>query len=282
MANISINSNLNTEKTNITVKDDEISDFILDFEVKYCRELSLARNINDLYMQIGITLRYMGFSEYSFSRLSATSEIPAPLVTMPLEMSSIYFTDAHYECDPVIEYVLANVDPIYLSDIKKVIESLPYDTEIIKRNKEMFALLKAYGYYDFYFIPVKASNGNGTVTLSVATKSDDLIMFRNQVEKNKSQLMALARAIDFVGTKKFPEFFLSDLENKQIVINPNPLQLLQIMVQQDVKLIDAAKVMDVSRHAANRWIKCIKDDLKVNTTARAIYLLLKAGLIKEK
>ena len=145
----------------------------------------------------------------------------------------------------------------------------------------MFALLKAFSYYDFFYIPIGKSGENGKVTLAVATKSTDTSEFHALIDRMKPQLMALTRAIDFVGAKKFPEFFLGDLENKQIMVNPNLLQLLQIMVQQDIKLIDAAKVMNVNRHAANRWIKCIKDDLKVNTTARAICLLLKAGLIKE-
>jgi len=54
------------------------------------------------------------------------------------------------------------------------------------------------------------------------------------------------------------------------------------MVQNDLKLFDAAEKMKVSRYTANRWMRCIKDDLEVNTTARAIYLTIKAGLIDEK
>jgi predicted DNA-binding protein (UPF0251 family) len=54
------------------------------------------------------------------------------------------------------------------------------------------------------------------------------------------------------------------------------------MVQEDVKLFEAAKRMNVSRHTANRWMKCIRNDLQVDTTARAIYLALKAGLIDER
>jgi len=279
---ISINSNLNSRGTDIIEGYGKTSVTISEFEVKYCQELSLARDINQFYMHIGITLRYMGFSEYSFSRLSAKSEIPVPLFTMPLEMNNIYFADAHFECDPVIQYVLANDKPIFLSDIKNSIESLAYDTEITKRNKEMFALLKAYGYNDFYFIPVKASNDNGTVMLAVATKSHDLLMFRNLVKKMKSQLTALVKAIDFVGTKKFPAFFLSELEGNHYLINPERLELLQIMVRDDLKLIDAAKRLNVSRDIANRWIKSIKRRLQVDTTARAIYLAVKAGLIDEK
>lgn len=280
--NISMKSEMSSERTNPTVKYDENVISIPAFETKYCRELSLARNINDFYMHIGITLRYMGFSEYSFSRLSATAEIPVPLVTMPIEMNNIYFTDAHFECDPVIQYVLANDAPIFLSDIKSSIASHPYETELIKRNKEMFALLSSYSYYDFYFIPIGASNGEGTVMLAVATKSRDINQFHHLVESLKFRLLALTRAIDFVGTKKFPAFFLSKGESKKILIDSGPLELLRVMVQEDVKLFEAAKRMNVSRHTANRWMKCIRNDLQASTTARAIYLALKAGLIDEK
>lgn len=252
------------------------------YESNYYNNLMMARNIEQFYNHIGQCLRFMGFSEYSFSRLSARSEILDPLFTMPMGMNNAYFSENLHEHDPVIQYVLCNDKPIFLSDIQRSIESLPYETETTRHNKEMFALLNAYGYTDFYYIPIGKCGRDGKVTLAVATKSPDVDEFHNLVEKVKLQLIALARAIGFTGTKKFPEFFLGDLENKQILINPNFLQLLQIMLQQDMKLVNAAKVMNVSRHTANRWIKCIKDDLRVNTTARAIYLLLKAGLIKEK
>lgn len=263
---------------NNLISPSQSSDSISKFELKYSKELGMCRTIDEFYNHIGQCLRFMGFSEYSFSRLSATPDIFFPLFTMPLEMNHIYFTEEYYESDPMIQYLLWNDKPIFLSDIKKQIEGISYETEELQCNKKLFTLLDSYGYTDFYYIPIGDSRENSKVTLAVATKSPDIKEFHTFIDRMKPQLMALTEAINFVGAKKYSDIFGPAISAEE-PIDLDAFELFEIMVRKDLKLIDAAKEMNISRHAANRKIKYIKDTLKVKTALKAFSVADKRELI---
>jgi len=143
----------------------------------------------------------------------------------------------------------------------------------------MFAHLDSFGYHDLYIIPCGIPDKEGRLVLTVATKDQNIEDFRDLISKKSSHLQSLVMAIEFVSTKKFPEILVNQKE--EFRIDSDFLQLLRIMVQEDLKLFDAAKKMNISRHTANRWIKSANTAFRVGTTARVIYLALKAGLVDE-
>lgn len=253
----------------------------LGFESKYSKELSMSRNIDQFYSHIGLLLRYMGLSEYSFSRVSLTQDIITPLFIMPLAMYDIYFSKEYYKVDPITQYILANDKPIFLSEIQHCLSFTPYETAESKIYKEIFALLKSYDYTEFFYIPFGHMVEKSKFTLAIATKSPDLSEFHTIIEKVKPQLIALTRSIQHVEETRYPGLMPPTDKMKKINLNPDHLELLQIMVRDDLTLVNAAERLNISRDIANRRIKSIKHNLCVNTIAKVIWRVVKAGLIKD-
>ena len=252
------------------------------FQIKFYKELSISRSFDDFSTRIKKVLEDLGFGEYAFSRTSATGEIPRPIITMPDAMNDVYFREGFYEHDLALQCAMNDNGPIFHSVIEDYINDVPFVTDAIMQNREIFKLLKSYGYIDFYFIPLGAHNGNGRVLLSVATKDKSVAQFRAHVESCKDTLHLLAQAIDYVGTRKFPNFFLCEKESQKIIITPKPLNLLNILAQNDLTLTQTADKLSISIHTADKHISAVKRALGASTIHGAIYKAIKAGLIDGK
>jgi len=250
------------------------------FQIKFYKELSIFRSFDEFSTRIKKILEDLGFGEYAFSRTSATGEIPRPIITMPNAMNDVYFREGFYEHDLSLQCAMNDNGPIFHSVIEDYINEVPFVTDAITQNKEIFKLLKSFGYVDFYFIPIGAHNGNGRVLLSVATKQENVAQFRARVESCKDTLLQLAQAIDYVGTRKFPNFFLSENESQKIIITPKPLILLNILAQDDLTLAQTADKLSISIHTADKHISAVKKALGASTIQGAIYKAIKAGLIE--
>jgi len=102
------------------------------------------------------------------------------------------------------------------------------------------------------------------------------------VEVCKDPLHILAQAIDYVGTRKFPDFFLCEHECQKIVITPKPLVLLNMLAQEDLTLLQTADKLSISIHTADKHISAVKKALGASTIHGAIYKAIKVGLIDGK
>ena len=252
------------------------------FQISFYKELSISRSFDEFSTKIKKILEALGFGEYAFSRTSATGEIPRPIITMPDDMNDIYFREGFYEHDLSLQCAMNDNGPIFHSVIEDYVNDVPFVTDTITQNREIFKLLKSFGYSDFYFIPLGAHNGNGRVLLSVATKDKSVIQFRAHVENCKDALHLLAQAIDYVGTRKFPDFFLCEHECQKIVITPKPLVLLNMLAQEDLTLLQTADKLSISIHTADKHISAVKKALGASTIHGAIYKAIKVGLIDGK
>lgn len=252
------------------------------FKIRFYKVLSISRNFDEFSTKIKKILEDLGFGEYAFTRTSVTGEIPRPIITMPDAMNDIYFREGFYEHDLTLQCAMSDNGPIFHSVIEEYVNKVPFVTDAIKQNREIFKLLKSFGYIDFYFIPLGAHNGNGRVLLSVATRDESAVNFRTRVENCKETLHLLAEAIDYVGTRKFPSFFLCESDNKDIIITPKPLILLNILAQEDLTLRQTANKLCISIHTADKHISAVKKALGAHTIHGAIYKAIKAGLIDGK
>jgi DNA-binding NarL/FixJ family response regulator len=104
--------------------------------------------------------------------------------------------------------------------------------------------------------------------------------FQRQIAKHEQDLNQLAQAIDYVGTRKFPESFLNSKENSQITVTPKPLQLLNTLAKDNITLKNAASQLSISLDTANKHIANIKRALGANTQAAAVYRAIKEELIE--
>jgi len=253
------------------------------WEHKYRQEFSRAYNLNSFCLHIGQSLRFMGFDEYSLYYLENNRRpFISIFTTMAEDDINAYFGDSQWQYDPIRDYVIKEKGGILLSTIKQYYDECPFQMESLCCAQVMLAHLESFGYRDLYIIPRRDPGSESCLVLTVATKDQNIEGFHRLVSENGSRLQSLVTAIEYVGIGKFPDIFRDQNERNQIQIGSNSLELLRIMVRDDLKLIDAAKQMNVSRDIANRWIKSVKNALNADTTARAIYLATKTGLIEEK
>ena len=286
------NGNDNSDKIEIGLKKNNVGSSGSTWEHKYQQELSRAYNLNSFCLHIGQSLRFMGFDEYSLYYLEDNSKpFVSIFTTMAEDEINVYFGEALWKHDPIRGYAIKEQGGILLSTIKNYIEKCPFQLESFWRAQMMFAHLESFGYHDLYILPFRNPNCEGCLILTVGTKDRNIDIFHRLISKNSARLQSLVTAIEYVSTKKFPNFLLDEKEDKESRVDPGPLglipdldslKLLRVMVQEDLKLFDAAKRIKISRHTANRWIKSAKSAFRVGTTARVIYLALKAGLIEEK
>lgn len=257
-------------------QEEQISN-VADFQV--LRNLSASKDIMDFMKRISKIILQLGFKDYAFSRIDKPAELEIPILTSPKELLSLYNAEQLYVNDITLEYVANNNEPIFQSVLHDHINKTPYLTESVRINQQISRLLKSFGFYDFYFIPCCAHNGGGKVVLSISTKDMDPTEFRKRIEKAKPVLRQIAEAIDFIGTRRFPDFFLGDGESRNIVITPRPLELLTVLAQEDMSLNEAAEFLNRSIYTVNQQIAVARKAFGVDTNHGAVFQAIREGLI---
>lgn len=249
-------------------------------EINFFWELARAKDIDNFNQRILSIIDRLGFTDFAFGRLNTLGTQTGSLHTTQQEFLKIYESEEFNEYNIVVKHGHVATTPIFSSTVEQYINNSPFETEVFRRNHALIRLCKCYGYYDFYNIPIKAFNGNGNVMLSVSTKKMESPSFQRQVGRYEQDLSELAQAIDYVGTRKFPESFLNSKENSDITITPKPLQLLNTLAKDNITLKSAATQLGISLDTANKHIANIKHALGANTQAAAVYRAIKEGLIE--
>lgn len=250
-------------------------------KINFFWELARAKDFHEFSQRIKSIVNRMGFTDFAFPRLNTTGMHLGALNTNTLQdILNLHESEEFNNYNIVVKHAHVATTPIFSSTIEQYVSNSPFETELFKRNHAFFRICKCYGYYDFYNIPIKAFNGNGNSMLSVTTKKMESSHFERQIAKHKQDLNQLAQAIDYVGTRKFPESFLHSKENSLITVTPKPLQLLSTLAKDNITLKIAASQLGISLDTANKHIANIKHALGANTQAAAVYRAIKEGLIE--
>ena len=247
--------------------------------INYFRDLNTTKDIRAFNRRIGDLLERWGLSHYSFSRLATKGDMEPTVKTVPDELTDEYQKNRYYEEDFVLRHCMSNTDPIFQYQSYSHIKKSPHRTEQIQLNIDIYEMISALGFYDFYNTPIQAHNGNGNVMLAVTSKGEAPEKFFFKVEKLKPRLVALSEAIDYIGTRKFPEIFLSSEEKRETVITPRQLKILTVLAKDDLTLAEAAEQLSISIHTANQHVAAARQAFDARTTSGAIYRAIKEGLI---
>ena len=248
-------------------------------KINFFWELARSKDFYEFSQRIKSIINRMGFTDFAFPRLNTAGMQLGTLYTNQ-EIVDLHESEEFNGYNIAVKHAHVATTPIFSSTIEQYISNSPFETEIFKRNHAFYRVCKCYGYYDFYFIPIKAFNGNGNAMLSVSTKKMESSAFQRQIAKHEWDLNQLAQAIDYVGTRKFPESFLNSKENSHITVTPKPLQLLTTLAKDNITLKIAASQLGISLDTANKHIANIKHVLGANTQAAAVYRAIKEGLIE--
>ena len=252
--------------------EDNLSDDGLAAEYSYYIELSSAKDLDDFKQKIDIAVKRLGFSEYAFVRLNG-SEDAEQLISVTPALVKTYFNNGLYECDLVLQHACEeNIQPFFRSVINEYVFQIPYNCDLTRCMREADKLNRSFGYFDYYNIPAKAKNGNGQVLLSVTNRGLASSALKRKVKECYADLQLLCDAIDFVSTRKFPGELLGSemLEPRVIEINPRPLQVLDMLANNDLNITQVAEQLNINVVTANRHLQAARKAFGVKTNYAAI------------
>lgn len=252
------------------------------WEIELHVDLAKSKDLREFIQKVSRRVRSFGISDWSFVRMQQMRQPELSLWTTPAKIPQYYADEEIWQHDLMLQYAVDNTRPIYQSVIDTYIDTAPFETITIKKNRQIQAFVKSIGFLDYYNVPMRSANGNGNVLLSVTTQFMDAIDFRRCVEKVKIKLEALCRAIDSVGMSRFPESFLDSGESTDIHMAAKPLRLLRLIGNEDLTLTQAAEKMNVSLKTANKHIATARSVLGARTTQGAVVKAWKLGLLGEE
>lgn len=255
--------------------DDATLDTLIN-QIEFVRVLSGTKSINDFNQRILTVLEPLGFSDFALVRRKNNGRIEVPLCSMPKALMEMYEAEKYCRHDMVLDYLDAgNLDPIYLSMVKRTIDNVSLMTRTFKRNQEILSLYEQFELYDAYLIPVRFDRGEENErgifwAIARGVGFDD---FSPLVERCKPVLRLLADTVNFIG---FTRYYSG---GDQPGMGTRPLRLLSTMAKNDLSLSQAADVLCISIDTANKHMAMAKKALGTSSQANAVYLALKQGLI---
>lgn len=248
------------------------------FEICCYAELERSKDILDFKNKIRMMVNRFGFSDFSYIRMLARAS-ETQLVSTEQEMTAFWLGEALWEHDYMTQYATVNTKPIFQSTINTYVNRAPFETIEIRKNKQLQENVRRYNYLDYYNIPLRAGNGSGNVLLSITSKNMPVLEFQRCVARSCFGLHILARAIDHVGTSRFPSHLLDPTESSRAVLRPRAIDLLNTLAWDNLTLQDSADKLCMSIVTANKHIRAIKQAFQVNTLTSAVYRAIKAGIV---
>lgn len=260
------------------------SDARLDMEYGYYFELSSATDLGDFKRRIDNIIKRLGFSDYAFVRL-ASLEDSRELISITRDLIDTYDREGLYEHDLALQHSMECTTAVFRSAINEHILQAPVTYgEYTRCMHEANELNKSFGYYDFYNVPIEARNGNGHVVLAVTRRGLSPTALKRRVQQCVSDLQLLCEAIDFVSTRKFADELLGrkTQESRIIKINPRPLEVLDMLANNDLNITEVAAEMGINTVTANRHLQAARKAFGVRTNHAAIKKGILNKLIKYK
>ncbi len=247
-------------------------------EVQFYRKLAAAKNLSEFIQCIYAVVTQLGFSDFQFCRIGPVCGLVGNVLDTREDFLNIYRNE-YCRHDMALQHCRAGTTPVFFSSIQRFIESAPIVTEQFQRNMEWINLNKSLGYYDFYSIPTSSQCGGDKTMFTVSAKQLSESAFRERVVKSKNILILFAEAIDYIGSARFPEFFLEKSCDEDVLLAAKPLLLLNTIVKENLTLKAAAERLCISVDTANKHIFVAKRALGAKTQASAVYFAIKEGLI---
>ncbi len=246
----------------------------------YCRlELLKTSSIADFMVRIHRLIQGLGFSDFSFARMNSSSDPDAHLVSTSRIISDYYRDESVWRNDFMLQHAARSLEPLFQSDIDQFLLGAPVVTDSILSNLGARRIRLDLGYSEYYGMPIQAVNGNGNILMSITSTGMRPEEFRARIAQVKNSIRIITEAIDYVGTKRFPEFFLGQNEDNSVLVHPKPLRLLLEIASSNLSLKDAARKLCISQSTANQHIAAAKKALGATTTASAVYKAIQCGLI---
>jgi hypothetical protein len=262
-----------------STRDEAIALDTITSEMMLYQFLAQSKDVKAFLKRIHTLVHRAGFSDFCHMLIERADDVREQVGTYPEVNREMYIAEEHYKYDLMLQHSLLSDRPIYQSEINLFVDNAPVENRLFERNKAIYKLMQSVGMHDYYNIPFQSYSGHGKAIFSVTSEGEGAVDYRRKVERCKTGLHILAKAIDHVGSQKFSTHFPTLKAPQERVINAKPLQLLSTLANHNVTLNEAANMLHISISTANQQIAAAKKALGANTTAGAIVQALKLGLI---
>lgn len=255
-----------------------------EVEFGYYAELSEAKDVNEFEQKIGLSVRALGFDEFSYCWSANNEPDAGRLINISPNLLSDYFSEQFYEQDLILPYANATTNPVFQSTLHDYAANAPFETTMTRMMRAINNLNRSHGYYDFYNSFSNAKNGNGNVMLSVTNRGCSSVRLRELVKGSESTLQVLCEAIDFVASRKFSEVLLGPniKSTTNININPRPLRVLDALANNDFNISQVAEHLCISTVTANKHLETARRAFGAKSNYYAIKQAVLNGLIDYK
>ena len=239
--------------------------------------LSSCATLNEFKLTVKSIIESLGFSDFTFIALGGRSG--KRLTSLPEELYKAYQGSNYAEYDLVLEHTSSSTEPLFFSDVKNHLAISPFASKWQNQNRDFFALLASFEYYDCYCVPLVIQSSLGRAVFLVMDKGTPSHAFREKIGKCKPLLSLLIDAVAYFSISKFPQEVLSDGSEGDIKITAKPLRLLNVIATEGLMLKEAAQKLCISLDTANKHIAVAKKALGACTLAHAVYLAFIHGLL---
>lgn len=249
-------------------------------EHKIPLQLATPDDFQGFFKQVRNMVGDLGFSDFSMTYFNHGDMDCEPFSTMPPELMRDYQKGGFFQHDCAIQYASKEgVRPIFKSVIDQWVASSPVESDFVLSNLEELRLSRAYGYEDHYLLPLKSCAENSSLLFTVSRKKTDISAFRSMIERCKDDLVTIAVSADYIGGSKYAELLLGRKQQPTIRIPSRPLKVIDLLVNHDLSIKQAAEVMHISEGTAKRYVAQVKDLLGCKRLNRAIAKALSERLI---
>jgi DNA-binding CsgD family transcriptional regulator len=247
----------------------------------YIALLEKAKDPSDFHRKIVTAINDLGFTDYAFTQLNTAEDLDYSLLTVSKQQMDIYKAEAFFEHDMIVQYSTSNVHPMYQSSIENYVNSAPFVTKPIEHNRELFKMLKSFGFFEYYIIPIEVRPNNSIVSFSVSINNAESVDVKRAVGVNKIALKSLGESIFVVANRKFPGQFIYR-ENSEVILSASNVAVLQAFANGCKTAQQVADTLNLSVNTVNYHLDKSADDLGVKTKYQAFVRAAELGLITTK
>ena len=255
---------------------------LLDYELGLYHHLYESRTPRVFNLRICDALENIGISHWGYLRLDAPLEVGVNQLIgiRDTAFSDTYISECLHECDLLMQHAQAGSTPLCRSALRPLLFGVNASGDIMERNRAVFELSERLGYHDCLVIPIVSTVDATRIVFSACTKNMPEKEFLRRVNDNIEKLRVIAKVVDEVGCRKFPEIFFTPQLEREKQMESKGLKVLDLMVRYDIPCHYAAEKLHISKRTAEQSISLLKKELGVETIAAGVYKAQNLKLIR--
>lgn len=247
------------------------------------RRLSTAKTVDVFITKVARELNTFGLSHWMYSRLDVPNKIIVQEQVGNLGPAFVenYKQQNYHKVDLVLEHLNnhKSATRVYHSQVMRWIKELPFTSKKIQHYKEfLYTASRVFGHEDSFTL-ANYSVDNGRYLFGVTSKNTSVKTFRQMTFKHMIKLRAIATAVDRIGTRVFPTYFVNPYNRYKTMMSSPGFKYLTTMINDDLGYQETANYFGTSIHVVASELAKFMQQLDVNTPEAAYKKLKEHGFI---